>query len=153
MFNHYTIGPYSTPSWTRTNIQGLELLHSSIELSGHIEFFERILGFKPRTFRLEVWHSNQLNYIRMWQTWLDFSQMHLTNISPDWGPAAYYSVLLEYSRHHSYTTDPKLSDRWNLNPRPSEWQSDILTNWTTIAHIYTLIGLSPISLRSLPEYA
>ena len=29
-------------------------------------FFEREVGFKPTTFRLEIWHSNQLNYSRKW---------------------------------------------------------------------------------------
>ena len=58
-------------------------------------FFEREVGFKPTTFRLEIWHSNQLNYSRKWSGKRDsdarpqpWQGCTLTN----WATSAYHPI-------------------------------------------------------------
>ena len=63
-------------------------------------FFEREVGFKPTTFRLEIWHSNQLNYSRKWSGKRDsdarpqpWQGCALTN----WATSA-YSLIYKYKQ-------------------------------------------------------
>ena len=63
-------------------------------------FFEREVGFKPTTFRLEIWHSNQLNYSRKWSGKRDsdarpqpWQGCTLTN----WATSA-YSLIYKYKQ-------------------------------------------------------
>ena len=58
-------------------------------------FVEREVGFKPTTFRLEIWHSNQLNYSRKWSGKRDsdarpqpWQGCTLTN----WATSAYHPI-------------------------------------------------------------
>lgn len=63
-------------------------------------FVEREVGLKPTTFRLEIWHSNQLNYSRKWSGKRDsdarpqpWQGCALTN----WATSA-YSLIYKYKQ-------------------------------------------------------